>query len=314
MSVLGEVMAASTMTGGTRLVVGTTVRDGGGRLLVSVQGVPVEASWLGTMHAMAGQAVLVALIGAGVGQSSAIVLGPLVDHPHPTMGSVRSVGAATAVVAIDDEVRTCAWAGAAPRAGQTVRLLWQGAEAVILGAGASTSADVPGGPVEPSQSVAASPAGRATLRATGSGSWTPVGRWWTGAVVQGTGDGQTDIVGGWGYGAAMVALAGMRVTDARLHLDGRTGSGAHDQPLTLHVAAHEQTDLLRRPQAVGGGWDVQVPARGSAWPVDLDVPVETAQWLVDHGGGLMVCGSTYGGVTGIDAAPMSGCLTIEWTR
>ena len=314
MSVLGEVMAASTTAGGTRLVVGTTVRDDAGRLVVGVQGVPVKAAWLGTMHAMAGMTVLVALIGAGEGQSSAIVLGPLVDRPRTTTCIVRSVAGNTAAATIDGVDRTCAWVGTAPRTGQPARLMWQGSEPVILGTGKSLAVDEIAGTVAPSQSVMEAPAGRETLRATGSGSWTPAGVRWTGAVVQGTGDGQTDIVGGWGYGAAMTAMAGMQVTAARLHLDGRTGSGAHGQPLTLHVAAHEQTDLLRRPQAVGSGWDVQVPARGSAWPVDVDVPVETAQWLVDHAGGLMVSGSAYGGVTGVDSAPLSGCLTIDWTR
>ena len=114
--------------------------------------------------------------------------------------------------------------------------------------------------------------------------------------------------------AALTAMAGLRVTAAHLHLDGRTGSGAHDQPLTLRVAAHAQTHLLTRPQAVGSSWEVQVPARGSDWPVDVEVPVATAQWLVDHAGGLMLHGPVYGGVTGVGDAPMSGCLTIDWTR
>lgn len=314
MSVLGEVMAATTMVGGVRLVVGTTVRDNAGRLVVGVQGVTVEAAWLGTMHAMAGMTVLVALVGAGEGQSSAIVLGPLVDRPRTTMCVVRSVAGDTAVAVIDGEARTCAWVGTAPRTGLPARLMWQGAEPVILGTGKSLAVDVPGGTVEPSQSVMEAPAGRATLRATGSGSWTPDGIRWTGSVVQGTGDGQTDIVGGWGYGAALTAMAGLRVTAAHLHLDGRTGSGAHDQPVTLRVAAHAQTHLLTRPQAVGSSWEVQVPARGSDWPVDVEVPVATAQWLVDHAGGLMLHGPVYGGVTGVGDAPMSGCLTIDWTR
>ncbi len=318
MSALAEVVAAATVAGGTRLVAGTAVRGQAGGVEVAVQGRRVTARWLDTAAARVGQPVLVALTGAGVGQSSAIVLGRLGAAPRPVVGVVRTVLAATAEVEAGGMKLTCAWVGAAaPAVGDQVRLLWQGDEATILGTVGSAAADDDdglGGVPSPSQSLAEAASGTSVLRATAAGSWTARGRW-SSAVVQGSGAGVEDSRGGWGYGAALRALAGARVVEAWVRVTGRAVSGAPAAPLTLRLACHAQTDLLTRPEPAGGdGWEAVVPGRGAAWPLDVPIPVERAQWLIDHAGGLMVGGGHYGGVAGLDSDPTSGQITITWKK
>ena len=67
-------------------------------------------------------------------------------------------------------------------------------------------------------------------------------------------------------------------------------------------------------EADGDGWEAVVPGRGAAWPLDVPIPVERAQWLIDHAGGLMVGGGHYGGVAGLDSDPTSGQITITWKK
>lgn len=314
-SALAEMVAGATVAGGTRLVAGTTVRGRAGGVEVAVQGRLVAARWLDTAAARIGQTVLVALTSDGVGQSSAVVLGRLGAAPRPPMGVVRTVLASTAEVEAGGMRVTCAWVGAtAPAVGDRVRLLWQGAEATILGVSGSTAADgEDGGALAPEQPVGPAPAGVSVLRATASGSWAARGRW-SSAVVQGSGPGVEDSRGGWGYGAGVRALAGVRVVEAWVRLTGRAVSGAPDAALTLRLACHAQTDLLERPSPVGAVWEASVPGRAAVWPLDVPIPVERAQWLVDHAGGLMVGGGSYGGVMGLDAGPESGRITMNWER
>lgn len=315
MSALAELVAGATVAGGTQLVAGTTVRSPSGGVEVAVQGRRVTARWLDTAASQPGQTVLVALTSAGIGQSSAIVLGRLGAAPRPTMGVVRTVLASTAEVEAGGVRVTCAWVGAtAPAVGDHVRLLWQGAEATILGVSGSTAADgEDGGVLAPEQSVGLAPSGVSVLRATTAGSWSTRGRW-SSAVVQGTGPGVEDSHGGWGYGSTLRALAGVRVVTAWVRVTGRAVSGEPDAALTLRLACHAQTDLLERPSPASAVWEVSIPGRGAAWPLDVPIPVEQAQWLVDHTGGLMVGGGPYGGVTGLDGGPESGRITMNWER
>ena len=319
MSVLGETIAAAGVAGVTTLVSGTVVRDSDDHLRVSTGGAIIPARWIDTIAVAEGDTVLLALSRAEVGQSSAIVLGRVTDVPRPTVGRVREIAGTAITVMLDDgTTKTGVYVGSPPPIGAHVRLFWQGHLMTVLGpVGASqeTSMIAPGLGAS-QQKIGVALNGQTQLRAVSAGSWSPEtgASPWSQSIVQGTGGGTTDSRGAWAYGEAMRTLAGVRVKAARLLVTGRSMTGVFNEPLVLNMAGHSATTLNSLPSADGPRWTAKVPHRGGAFPVWIDIPTASAQWIVDHAGGIMISDGTFGGVQGITENPASGQLWIDWTR
>jgi hypothetical protein len=314
MSGLAELIAGIGQQGGTSIVTGT-VGSSRGRLVVTIEGVQVPASWLDPVSVNPGDAVVVALTRGAAGQSSAIVLGRVTDAPRPTTGTVISAASGQAVVRTTAGNLSVTHSWSAPSVGQTVSLMWQDGRATTVGpvAWKETPAMPDVLPPPPLQELGQSE-GTAVIRPVYSASWSTRrsdGHPWTERIVAG---GRFASVGAWGYGAqfaALKAIAGLRVVEAALHFGERTADGGNTA-VTLQGRCHASGNLGRQPAAAGPSLSVPL----SQWAPggqDVTLPAEVAQWLITNGGGLLwTGGNVEGGVSDIGTDPDSGRITIKW--
>jgi len=152
------------------------------------------------------------------------------------------------------------------------------------------------------------------IRPVYSASWSTRrsdGHPWTERVVAG---GKFASVGAWGYGgqfAALKAITGLRIVEARLHFGERTADGGNTA-VTLQGRCHASGSLGRQPAAAGPSLSVPL-AQWAPGGQDVTLPAEVAQWLIANGGGLLwTGGNVEGGVSDIGTDPDSGRITIKW--
>lgn len=306
---------------GTIATDGTTVTQSGGT-------VPVTG-WLDGVRVAAGQPVLLAMVEAPDAQAAAVVLGTLTTaaDSRPWSGTVtaQDTGARTCTVTIGGvSTPGVLYVGAAPGVGAVVLLEYK--DDVILAVGAITPPPAapaptptdPTPPPPPPSNVSAT--GRTTLAAVSSGTY-DLGRgiwnsYYGDRVYQGSGYGAVNC-GAWFHGTAPAQLAGKTITAVTLHLGGLQRAGSYNSSRTLNVYRTTATGKSGEPPRTEGPVTFTVPPITDGFWANPVVSSAGLLTLVTNmvaagGGGLVVTGGVYLGLTGI-STPASGLLTCDWT-
>ena len=139
------------------------------------------------------------------------------------------------------------------------------------------------------------------------------GKWRTDTtnVVQFDYGGWGDNHGAWFYGSTPTdRLAGATITKCAVQVTRRPGGDYAPQPAHLHLHTSRTRpggDVTR----TAGPVDVTLGIGETKW---VDLPTEWGQVIVDTGGGIGITGSPYVVLTGVPDDPVSGLLSMNWTR
>lgn len=280
--------------------------------VVTVDGNPLPAVWLGPMVVEDGDTVLVQIGGEG-GLSTATVLQRLETTAMPPVGTVTVVPAGSTTITV-----AAGWLGAIPAAfvstytptvGDVVMLLWQGSTPVALGKRSTTPSGNDGG--GGSSGGGSSSSGTATIRPVDSGVWDASRGWnnYYDGLWQGAWGSYGPLRGTLWYGSGAAGVQGKTVTGARVYLGARRRAGSYNATIQLQVALHGQSTRGGYPANTTGAIGFDIPP---SWPggwLTLD-----AGWgaALAAGSGIVLVGGTYAGFNGPAEDAQSGLLELTW--
>lgn len=287
---------------------------------VTVGGSPIQAIW--TEHAVPrhGAPCLLALSTLPGGQSVAWVLGMTQQDAMPgDTGKVivATAGSPTITVDVNGASQTATIIGPYAPAVNDVCLL-ERRGGVLYAAGkpgatvaASTSAGAPQAAAPPPPVVT----GTAEFRAQDSGTHTPAVGGWNGYYGQNVYSGSGYVppsTGHWFYNGATRGLADKtNIGEVRFYLGARQRAGSYNSAATVHFYRHDNDSKAGEPGRTHGPHDISIPAGwGGGW---LTLP-QSFGVALKGGGGISIAGDPYVGFVSGAASPLSGTLSIDWSK
>ena len=313
---LSQVLATSfaSSNSGARLVLGSVNEKADGTLYVSVAGKELPSSYLVGATLEPGKGVAILVDQAKDGDATALVIGTTNAQPTPGYGAVisprKGAEKITVVTTTAGRIEAYYLASYTPANGDIVELAHTANGYVILGK-SSRPFSFPANTV-PEETHTESH-GKIQARPTQTGTWRDgAGGWdsYIGATpIQGSYGRFTGYIGCLHYGHALAEAAGKNVTGIKIRLGSRRRMGNHGANLNLVIAAHNQPHQSGKPTPTTSNTTITLPPyTGPTWH---DLPTHWAQTLA-NGGGIMLYGSEYGGIDGIDTDPESGLLELTW--
>ncbi|QGH74506.1 minor tail protein [Arthrobacter phage Kuleana] len=306
-------VAAAIPGGGAKKYRGIVVTSGG-RRLVNVDGVNLDATWADPLVVDDGDSVDVEIRGGAEGLKVTHVLSRTTLQPRPRTGTVTAVpaGSSTITVSAGGVSYSAEFIGTYA-VGNVVHLDWGAGRPRVIGKFSSTAPAAPP-PAPPPPPPPAPTTGSLSGTAIKSGTiWGP-GGWdsWAGGrenVFQGD-YGYGPVHGAWFYGTRFKTLAGRTITRIRFRTGARLPAGASGSPVAFNFYTHTSSsrpagDVTR----TGSVFSKTInPGQGPTW---IDLPLSFAPALL-AGGGIAISGGAYAGMKGRVEQVDSGALILDW--
>jgi hypothetical protein len=296
---------------------GTIVTDSTGKLVVSVGGNIIPATFLDGVTVAAGQTVKVDLIQRAQGQSEAFVVGGVAANYRPGRANVKTVPPSSSTITVTgtDGVDYAAdyLSSYAPVVGDLVGLLWKGGSPTVLGkVGVLTAGAAPTQIVAPPPTVST---GTGKFAASDTSTYWAPGGWdsWAGGNNVFQGDiGQGPVTGAWFYAGSAAQLKGATITAIRFTLGQRNGAGQSGSPVTVNLFTHLNASRPGGNVTIGGA-STTVTAQPYQGDTVYNLPLSFATDLL-NGGGIAIQNNPYAGFYGRNTRPMSGYIELDWRK
>lgn len=281
---------------------------------------PVQAIWMEHVIPRDGQPCLLALSTLPGGQTTAWVLGMTQEEAMP--GSTGKVlvatgGSQTITVDVNGVSKTATIRGPyAPVVNDVAVLEMRGS---ILYAVGKLGAAVPAAPINAGTAQVPPPppivTGTSEFRSQDSGTYTAAVGGWNSYYGQNVYSGSGYVppsTGHWFYNGATRGLADKtNIGTVRFYLGPRQRAGNYNQAATVHFYRHNNDSRSGSPAATVGPHDISIPAGwGGGW-VTLPQSFGVA---LKGGGGISIAGDPYVGFVSGAASPLSGTLSIDWSK
>lgn len=282
---------------------------------------PVQAIWMEHVVPRENAPCLLGLNTLPGGQSTAWVLGMTQQDAMPGNAGIVTVatgGSATITVDVLGVTHTATIVGPyAPVVNDTCLLERRGGQLYAVGKiGAvapfqeSNSAPPPQAPPPPPITT-----GTAEFRSQDSGTHTPAVGGWNGYYGQNVYSGSGYVppsTGHWFYNGATRGLADKtNIGEVRFYLGARQRAGSYNSAATVHFYRHDNDSRGGEPGRTHGPFDISIPAGwGGGW-VALHQSFGVA---LKGGGGISIAGDPYVGFASGAASPLSGTLSIDWSK
>ncbi len=280
---------------------------------------PVQAIWLEHVVPRENAPCLLALATLPGGQTTAWVLGMTQQDAMPGNSGkvlVATGGSATITVEVNGVSQTATIVGPyAPVVNDTTLLERRAGTLYAVGKVGATvpvqqSAPPPQAPPPPPIQT-----GTSEFRSQDSGVHTPAVGGWNGYYGQNVYSGSGYVppsTGHWFYHGATRGLADKtNLGEVRFYLGARQRAGNYNAAATVHFYRHDNDARAGEPNRTHGPHDISIPAGwGGGW-VTLPQSFGVA---LKGGGGISIAGDPYVGFASGAASPLSGTLSIDWSK
>lgn len=283
---------------------------------------PVQSIWSEHVVPRHGAPCLLGLSTLPGGQTTAWVLA--ITQQTPVDGPVGKVivvpaGSSTITVEINGVSQTATIVGPySPAVNDPVLIERMGGVTYAVGkVGALTAPPVAvgggsGGVTAPPPPVQT---GTSEFRSQDSGTYTAAVGGWNGYYGQNVYSGSGYVPpssGHWFYNGATRGLADKtNIGEVRFYLGPRQRAGSYNSAATVHFYRHDNDSRAGGPGLSHGPHDISIPAGwGGGW---VTLPQSFAVAL-KGGGGISIAGDPYVGFASGGASPLSGTLSIDWSK
>ncbi len=281
---------------------------------------PVQAIWMEHVIPRDGAPCLLALSTLPGGQTTAWVLGMTQQDAMPGFTGtvlVATGGSQTITVDVNGVSQTATIiAPYVPAVNDIAVLEVRGG---VLYTAGELGVAIPAPVVPPTTEQTPPPppvvTGTSEFRSQDSGTYTAAVGGWNGYYGQNVYSGSGYVppsTGHWFYNGATRGLADKtNIGQVRFYLGARQRAGSYNSAATVHFYRHNNDNRAGAPGLTAGPHDISIPAGwGGGW-VTLPQSFGVA---LKGGGGISISGDPYVGFVSGAASPLSGTLSIDWSK